>query len=100
MERSCGLAKILDSSVIRTEGGRAKDEVPEEPHVEAMAKCLKRCLAFIERDEIVLAVDNHGMVTNDADLQLRLYKEVDSPFVAATMDSMNYRWAGQYLETV
>ena len=100
MERICGLAKILDSSVIRTEGGRAKDEVPEERHVEAMAKCLKRCLAFIERDEIVLAVDNHGMVTNDADLQLRLYKEVDSPFVAATMDTMNYRWAGHDLETV
>lgn len=100
MERICALAKIMGASVIRTEGGRPKDSVPEDRHVEAMAGCLKRCLDFIERDEIVLAVDNHGLVTNDADLQLRLYKEVDSPFVAATMDTMNYRWAGHDLETV
>ena len=100
MERICELAKILGTSVIRTEGGRPKDEVPEEKHVEAMAGCLKRCLPFIERDEIVLAVDNHGMVTNDANLQVRLYETVDSPYVAATMDTMNYRWAGHDLDTV
>ena len=100
MERICALAKMMGTAVIRTEGGRAKDSVPEERHVEAMAGCLKRCLDFTERDEIVLAVDNHGMVTNDADLQVRLYKEVDSPFVGATMDTMNYRWAGHDLETV
>ena len=100
MERICGLAKILGASVIRTEGGRAKESVPEERHVEAMAGCLKRCLNFIERDEIVLAVDNHGLVTNDADLQVRLFEAVDSPYVAATMDTMNYRWAGHDLDTV
>ena len=100
MERICSLAKILGASVIRTEGGRPKDEVPDEKYVEAMAGCLKRCLPFIEKDKIVLAVDNHGLVTNDADLQVRLYKAVDSPSVAATMDTMNYRWAGHELDTV
>ena len=100
MERICGLAKILGTAVIRTEGGRPKDSVPEARHVEAMAGCLKRCLDFIERDKIVLAVDNHGLVTNDADLQIRLFKAVDSPYVAATMDTMNYRWAGHDLDTV
>ena len=100
MKRFCELAEILGTKVIRTEGGRAKDSVPEDRHVEAMAGCLKRCLAFIEPMETILAVDNHGLVTNDADLQLRLFKEVDSPFVAATMDTMNYRWAGHDLETV
>ncbi|MCZ6633335.1 MAG: sugar phosphate isomerase/epimerase [bacterium] len=100
MERVCALAKILGTNVLRTEGGRPKDSVPEDRHVEAMAGCLKRCLPFIERDEIYLAVDNHGLVTNDADLQVRLFQAVDSPFVCATMDSMNYRWAGHDLDTV
>lgn len=100
MERVCGLAKILGTNILRTEGGQPKDSVPEEKHVEAMAECLKRCLPFVERDEIVLAVDNHGLVTNDADLQVRLFEAVDSPFVRATMDTMNYRWAGHDLETV
>jgi sugar phosphate isomerase/epimerase len=100
MERVCSLARILGTSVLRTEGGQPKDSVAEERHVEAMAGCLKRCLPFVEREEIVLAVDNHGLVTNDADLQVRLLEEVDSPFVKATMDTMNYRWAGHDLDTV
>ncbi len=100
MERVCGVAKILGCNILRTEGGRPKDSVPPDRHVEAMAGCLKRCLPFIEREGITLAVDNHGLVTNDADLQIRLFEEVDSPFVAATLDTMNYRWAGHDLETV
>ncbi len=100
MERVCKIAQILGTNVLRTEGGRPKDSVPEAKHVEAMAGCLKRCLPFIERDQIYLAVDNHGLVTNDADLQVRLFKTVNSPYVCATMDTMNYRWAGHDLETV
>lgn len=100
MERVCTIAKILGTNLLRTEGGRPKDSVPPEKHVEAMAECLKRCLPFVERDQIYLAVDNHGMVTNDADLQVRLYKTVNSPYVCATMDTMNYRWAGHDLDTV
>ena len=100
MARICIVAKILGTNVIRTEGGRPKESVPEERHVEAMAGCLKRCLDFVERKEIYLAVDNHGLVTNDADLQIKLFEEVDSPFVCASMDSMNYRWAGHDLDTV
>jgi sugar phosphate isomerase/epimerase len=74
-----------------TEGGQPKD------HVEAMAGCLKRCLPFVEREEIVLVVDNPVLVTNDADLQV---DEVNSPYVQATMDAVNYRWAGHDLDTV
>jgi len=100
MERVSGLAKILGTSVLRTEGGRPKDSVPAERHVEAMAECLKRCLPFAERDQMTLAVDNHGLITNDADLQVRLLEAVGSPWVQATLDTMNYRWAGHDLDTV
>ena len=100
MERICRLAKVLGAPVIRTEGGRPKEGVPAERHVEAMAGCLKRCLGFLGELEIVLAVDNHGIATNDADLQVRVFKAVDSPWVGGTMDTMNYRWAGHDLDTV
>jgi len=100
MERVCALANIPGTRVLRTEGGQPKDSVPQDRYVEAMSGCLKRCLSFVERDDVVLAVDNHGLVTNDADLQVRLLNEVDSPFVQATMDTMNYRWAGHDLDTV
>ena len=99
MERLAGVAKILGTNVFRTEGGRPKDEVPPERHVEAMAGCLERCLDFAERLDVYFAVDNHGTITNDADLQLELFERVGSKRVGSNLDTMNYRWMGHDLET-
>jgi sugar phosphate isomerase/epimerase len=100
MERICGLAQIVGTNVIRTEGGSPKDSVPEERWAAAITGCLKRCLDFIERDEIYLAVDNHGWVTNNADLQVEIFEMVGSDYVGANLDTMNYRWFGHDLETI
>jgi len=100
MQRICGLAKILGTNIIRTEGGQPKDSVPESRWVEAMAGCLKRCLEFVKPDDIYLAVDNHGLITNDGDLQVALFQAVGSKHVGANLDTMNYRWFGHDLETV
>jgi sugar phosphate isomerase/epimerase len=100
MERVCALAQILGTDVIRTEGGQSKKEVPEQRQLEAMAGCLIRCGDFIERDEMLLAVDNHGLVTNDGDLQVALFEKVGSKRVGANLDTMNYRWFGHDLEAV
>ena len=100
MERIAGLAKRVGTSVLRTEGGAMKDAVPKSRWVEAMAGCLTRCLEFAEKEDVYLAVDNHGLVTNDGDLQVELFERVGSKHVGANMDTMNYRWAGHDLETV
>lgn len=96
----CDLAPLLGTDTIRTEGGRPKDGVPEEKYVEAMGGCLQRCVPFIEPNGIKLAVDNHGLVTNDADLQVATFEFVGSPNVGSNLDTMNYRWAGHDLETI
>jgi len=96
----CDLAPILGTDTIRTEGGRPKDEVPPERYVEAMGGCLKRCAPFIEPAGIRLAVDNHGPVTNDADLQVKIFELAGSRNVGANLDTMNYRWFGHDLETI
>lgn len=96
----CKLANILGTSVIRTEGGSPKDSVPKERWIEAMAGCLTRCIEAAEKNDVYLAVDNHGHVTNDGDLQLELFQKVDSDRVGANMDTMNYRWAGHSLEKI
>ncbi len=100
MEHIAKLAKLLGTSTLRTEGGNPKDNVPENRWIEAMATCLTRCLEFAEHHEVYLAVDNHGNVTNDGDLQVELFTRVNSKYVGANMDTMNYRWAGHDLETV
>lgn len=96
----CKLTRILGSNVIRTEGGSPKDSVPKERWAEAMAGCLTRCVPDAEKNDVYLAVDNHGYVTNDGDLQLEVFQSVDSKYVGANMDTMNYRWAGNSLEKI
>jgi len=96
----CKLANILGSSTIRTEGGSPKDSVPETRWIEAMAGCLVRCVDAAQKNDVYLAVDNHGHVTNNGDLQLELFQRVDSDRVGANMDTMNYRWAGNSLEDI
>jgi len=100
MERICGLAKRLGTDVIRTEGGRPKEEIPRERWAEAIAGCIKRCLDFVERDGIRLAVDNHGYVTNDPEIQLEVFERVGSKHVGANLDTMNYRWFGHDLDAI
>jgi len=98
MRRICELAKILGCDVIRTEGGSKKDEVSESRWAEAIAGCLTPCREFIEPMGIRLAVDNHGWVTNDPQVQLEVFKRVNSPNVGANLDTMNYRWYGHALD--
>ncbi len=100
MRRICDLAEILGTDVIRTEGGSPKDSVPEEMWVEAISNCLSQCLDFVESKSIYLALDNHGLVTNDADRQVEIFRRVNSKYVGANLDTMNYRWFGHDLETV
>jgi len=100
MERICGIATILGTNVLRTEGGQPKESVPEEKWAEAMTKCLKRMADFVEKEDYYLAVDNHGHVTNDGELQVKVFDAVGSKHIGANLDTMNYRWKGHDLETV
>ena len=100
MRQVCRLAKIAGTNVIRTEGGRPKDECPEERWVEAIAGCLKRCLEFADPEDMYFAVDNHGLITNEDGVQVAVFREVGSPRVGANVDFMNYRWFGHDVATV
>lgn len=94
------LAKLLGTSMLRTEGGQPKPEVPPERWADALTECLKRCRDFAEAEGLYLAVDNHGLVTNDADLQVTVFQRVGSPHIGANLDTMNYRWFGHDLATL
>ncbi|HEX29256.1 TPA: sugar phosphate isomerase/epimerase [Candidatus Poribacteria bacterium] len=100
MRKICEVARTLGTKVIRTEGGRPKDSVPQERWDEAIAGCLKRCLDFAEELDVYFALDNHGLVTNDAELQVRIFESVGSKRVGSNLDTMNYRWFGHDLKTI
>ncbi|HOX38977.1 MAG TPA: sugar phosphate isomerase/epimerase [Candidatus Brocadiia bacterium] len=100
MDRIAKLANILETKCIRTEGGRPKEHVKQDQLVMTMAECLKRCVDIGEKRDVYFAVDNHGLVTNDGDLQVALFATVGSRRVGANLDTMNYRWAGHDLKTI
>jgi sugar phosphate isomerase/epimerase len=99
MRRICGLARILGTDVIRAEGGAPKDSVPAERWLEAMHGCFARCVPFLEELSIGLAIDNHGLVTNDGELLHALLQRVNHKLVGTNLDTMNFRWFGHDLPT-
>ncbi|MCD6350479.1 MAG: sugar phosphate isomerase/epimerase [Armatimonadetes bacterium] len=99
-ERICRLADILGAPVIRTEGGQPKDEIPDALWSTCIAGCVLQCLEFVEEQGIILAIDNHGYITNNVDVLLDILETVDSPLVGTNLDTMNYRWYGYPVETL
>ena len=94
MQQVAQLAGIVGTSVLRTEGGQPKDAVPEEKYAEAIAGCLKACVPFCEDMGVKLAVDNHGVVSNNPAVLLPALEAVSSPCIGSNLDTMNLRWWG------
>lgn len=92
------LAKIFGPyTVLRSEGGSPKD-IPEDKWFDGMYECFVQCADFVDDLEINLAIDNHGVVTNDADLLFRVLQKVNHPRIGTNLDTMNYRWYGHSIE--
>jgi len=97
VERTRRLAELtlmLDCNIFRTEGGVRKDAVPEDREAEAIIRSVEAHLDLCEELDIYLAIDNHGVVSNDFELQLEVFETIDSDYVGANLDTMNYRWYG------
>jgi len=101
VERTRRLAELtlmLDCDTFRTEGGARKEAVPEEREAEAIIKSVGAHLDLCEELGIYLAIDNHGVVSNNFELQLEVFETIDSDYVGANLDTMNYRWYGYSVE--
>jgi sugar phosphate isomerase/epimerase len=100
IKQVCRLAEIAGTRTLRVDGGWPKDGVDEAQWMDLMIEGFSRCREFIEEENFRFALDNHGLVTNDADRQIALFKAVGSKNMGANLDTMNYRWAGHSLEVV
>lgn len=95
MRQVAQLATILcDQPILRSEGGQPKDSVPPENWGAALYECFSRCTDFADEMGVTLAIDNHGIVTNDGDLLIALLKRLNHPRIGSNLDTMNFRWAG------
>lgn len=100
MEHITHLLKELDCTIICTDGGWAKDSVPKERWFDLAVQGLSACAPFVEKQGMTMALDNHGIIFNDADFQIKIFEKVGSKALGANMDTMNYRWAGHDIPTI
>ncbi len=93
--------ELGDETVVRSEGGNYKETIPEgAPEVwNAMYECFSRCKPFLDELGVSLAIDNHGLVTNEGDKFIALLDRLDHPRLGSNLDTMNFRWWGNSIET-
>lgn len=85
------------TDVVRSDGGWG-EEVPRDQWDGVMLEAFKRCVDFAETSGVRIALDNHGMATNDGEWQVSLIERVGSERLGVNLDTMNYRWAGWDIE--
>lgn len=100
VRRYLEIAEKLGAKVIRVFGGEPNPNVPESRWADLIIEGLKECAPEAEKKGIYLGLENHGYITNDAELEIEILEKVGSPFVRLTVDTSNYYWYGRDLATI
>lgn len=97
----CKIIPHVGTDIVRSDGGWNRgDQVPEDQWDGMMLEAFKRCADFLESYNVRIALDNHGVSTNDGDWQLSLIERVGSSRLGVNLDTMNYRWFGHELDKI
>ena len=97
----CQIIPITGTDIVRSDGGWNRNgDVPEDQWDGMMLEAFKRCADFLEEYNVRIALDNHGISTNDGDWQLSLIERVGSDRLGVNLDTMNYRWFGHELDQI
>jgi sugar phosphate isomerase/epimerase len=97
----CQIIPAVGTDIVRTDGGwNRKGDVPQERWDGMMLEAFKQCLDFLERYNVRIALDNHGLSTNDGDWQLSLIQRLGSKRFGVNLDTMNYRWFGHEIAKI
>ena len=99
--RVCEIIPHTGTDIVRSDGGWNRgDQVPQDQWDAMLLEAFKRCAEFLEELDVRIALDNHGVSTNDGDWQLSLIERVGSDRLGVNLDTMNYLWFGHDLERI
>jgi len=90
----CKMVKDLGFNQLRIDGGWPKKGVKEEDYRDLIMKGVSKVTENAEKENVYLALDNHGTVTNNHVLLLDILKTINSKHLGTNLDTMNYRWYG------
>ncbi len=89
-------AAILGAPVIRFFAGRVPKGDEESAAVERAIAGFEEVLPYAEQYGVVLALENHGGVTAEADQMLRIVRAIDHPNFGVNLDTGNFRTDAPY----
>lgn len=91
-------AELLGAPVIRVfSGNQKKDQTPEEAHKLAVAG-MEECCQYAGEHGVILALENHGGLSTEADDMLQIVKDVKSPWFGVNLDTGNFHSADPYAD--
>lgn len=93
--RVARVAKALGVPAIRIDV--VPHKIAKEDFLPFAIKVLRKTMAEVEPTGVPLAIENHGVVTNDPDFLDALFKGVGSPLLGLTLDTGNFYWYGHPL---
>ncbi len=84
------VAEKLGAGHIRVFGGRVPKDATEEQAAGWVVEVLKRAAGYAGKKGVILGLENHGGITEKADVILDIVKRVDSPWVMVNLDTGNF----------
>lgn len=94
----CQLAADLNVKIVRVMGGNPKEGLSKDEMVDNIISGFKRAVEIATEFDVILALENHGMLVNDGPTLVRIVEEVGSPYLRITMDTGNFCWAGNSVD--
>lgn len=86
----------LDAPVIRIFSGKAKPGQSVEDARRLAIAAIEECCAVAGQAGVILALENHGGLTEKADDMLEIVKAVQSPYFAVNLDTGNFHSSDIY----
>lgn len=84
------IAKQLGAPVVRVFCGDVHGDITFEDGADWIIKSLNLCKEAAEKENIVLAVENHGLLAGKSTMVEHIIQAVNSPFVKMTFDTGNF----------
>ncbi|MBO0588127.1 sugar phosphate isomerase/epimerase [Sporosarcina sp. E16_8] len=84
------VAKKLGTNIVRVFCGDVQADTTYENRSAWIIEGLKNCAETAEKEQVYLAIENHGLLAGKSKQVSEIIKAVNSPFVKATFDTGNF----------
>jgi len=94
----CRLAMDLNVNIVRVLGGDKTVDIRRKDLSKRLISGFKLAADMAKNYNVILALENHGYLTNEASILIEIIEKVASENLKITLDTGNFCWAGHSLQ--